>query len=75
MVHDTYMITLDLDKLKSPYDDAIDHFWAMNNHLTNEQYIEKFENQFRCKAAKRGDGGWNMIFKDEDYTWFLMRWS
>lgn len=75
MVYDTYMITIDIDKLESPYYDAIEHFWEMNNHLTNEQYIEKFQNQFRCKADKRGDGGWNMVFKDEDYTWFVLRWS
>lgn len=69
------MITLDIDKLESPYYDAIDHFYAMNNHLSNIEYIDKFEQTYRCKAVRRGDGGWDMVFKDEDYTWFLLKWS
>ena len=75
MVYVASMITIDIDKLKSPYYDIIVNFYKMNLELPNKEYIEKFEKEFRCRASARDDCGWDMIFKDEDYTWFLLRWA
>lgn len=69
------MITIDIDKLEGPYYEAVENFWLMNNELSNEEYIDKFEKIYRCKTVRRKDGGWDMVFKDEDYTWFMLKWS
>lgn len=68
------MIIVDINKLPEPYCDVIDIFWVENNELSDDEYIEKFQKTFRCKAVRNEQQKWDLIFKEEDYTWFLLVW-
>jgi hypothetical protein len=47
---------------------AIDSIEDKNEHDLN------FEKFFRCKLILI-DGDWYAEFSDEEFTWFMMRWS
>jgi len=70
------MIKVCIDELKPNYQQAIIHFYDMNSFLSTNAYVLKFEETFRCKTYFNArSSSWDMEFKDEDYTWFLLKWG
>ena len=71
------MVTINIDKLTGNLYNAIESFYMMNEQLSNVEYMDKFEKTFRCKAYRNPAdiNEWLMEFTDEEYTWFLLRWS
>lgn len=70
------MVIIAIDALSGSWYDAIENFYFENELMNKAEYIEKFNQTFRCKAISSSDNVyWYMQFNDEDYTWFLLRYS
>ena len=68
------MISVYIDDLNTGCIQIIEKFYFENCQMEDAAYREKFEKEFRCKSSL-GKTGWLMTFEDDDYTWFLLRYS